>query len=141
MVDQPRFYLDVNIFIYWLGNHPKYSQTAREWIRKVEDSAKGEYVTSALTLYETLVIIGGLTGRNFKDKEFVSQVIAPINSIKKLRVEPLNSKDFQRAVELMAECNLDYEDALHMAVALRTGAKEMVSNDKDYDATTTKRTI
>ena len=141
MVDKAHFYLDVNIFVYWLGSHPKYSQIALEWIKKIETSPKGEYVTSALTLYETLVIIAGLTGKNLKDKTFIKQVITPINSLKNLTIEPLKSEDFRKAADLMNECKLDYEDALHLAVATRTGAHEIISNDKDFDATPIKRTM
>jgi predicted nucleic acid-binding protein len=141
MVDKSRYYLDVNIFVYWLGNHPKYGQTAREWIKKIETSPRGEYVTSALTLYETLVIMGGLTGKNLKDKNFVQQVINPITSIKGLTIESLKSEDFKKSIDLMNEYKLDYEDSLHLAVAIRTGAQEIISNDKDFDATQIKRTM
>jgi predicted nucleic acid-binding protein len=141
MVDKSRYYLDVNIFVYWLGNHPKYGQTAQEWIKKIETSQRGEYVTSALTLYETLVIMGSLTGKNLKDKNFVQQVINPITSIKGLLIESLKSDDFKKAAELMNEYKLDYEDSLHLAVAIRTGAKEIISNDKDFDNTQIKRTM
>jgi predicted nucleic acid-binding protein len=141
MVDKSRCYLDVNIFVYWLGNHPKYGQTAQEWIKKIETSQRGEYVTSALTLYETLVIMGGLTGKNLKDKNFVQQVITPITSIKGLTIESLKSEDFKKGAELMNEYKLDYEDSLHLAVAIRTGAQEIISNDKDFDNTQIKRTM
>ncbi len=141
MVDKSRYYLDVNIFVYWLGNHPKYGQAAREWIKKIETSQRGEYVTSALTLYETLVIMGGLTGKNLKDKNFVQQVINPITSIKGLTIESLKVEDFKKGAELMNEHKLDYEDSLHLAVAIRTGAQEIISNDKDFDNTQIKRTM
>jgi uncharacterized protein len=141
MVDKSRFYVDVNVFVYWLGNHPKYGQVALEWIKKMETSPRGEYVTSALTLYETIVIIGGLTGKNLKDKNFVQQVINPITSIKGLVIEPLRSEDFKKAADFMNECKLDYEDSLHLAVAIRTGAKEIISNDKDFEHTQIKRTM
>ena len=36
---------------------------------------------------------------------------------------------------------LDYEDSLHLAVAQRVGAQEIVSNDKDFDRTEIKRTM
>jgi predicted nucleic acid-binding protein len=42
---------------------------------------------------------------------------------------------------LMNECKLDYEDSLHLAVAIRSGAKEIISNDKDFDSTQIKRTM
>ena len=141
MVDKSRYYLDVNVFVYWLGNHPKYGQTAREWIKKIETSQRKEYVTSALTLYETLVIMGGLTGKNLKDKNFVQQVINPITSIKRLTIESLKSEDFKKGVDLMNEYKLDYEDSLHLAVAIRTGAQEIISNDKDFEATQIKTTM
>ena len=141
MVDKSRYYVDVNVFVYWLGNHPKYGQIAMEYIKKMETSPRGEYVTSALTLYETLVIISGLTGKNLKDMNFVQQVINPLNSIKGLVIESLRSEDFKKASDLMNECKLDYEDSLHLAVATRTGAQEIISNDKDFDATQIKRTM
>ena len=141
MVDKSRLYVDVNVFVYWLGNHPKYGQVALELIKKMETSPRGEYVTSALTLYETLVIIGGLTGKSLKDEIFVQQVINPITSIKGLVIESLRSEDFKKASDLMNECKLDYEDSLHLAVAIRTGAQEIISNDKDFDTTQIKRAM
>ena len=141
MVDKSRYYVDVNVFVYWLGNHPIYGQVALDWIKKMEVSPRGEYISSALTLYETLVIIGGLTGKNLKDKDFVQQVINPITRIKGLVIESLRSEDFKEALDLMNECKLDYEDSLHLTVAIRTGAQEIISNDKDFDHTQIKRTM
>ena len=141
MVDKSRYYLDVNVLVYWLGNHPKYGQTAREWIKKIETSQRGEYVTSALTLYETLVIMGGLTDKNLEDKNFVQQVINPITCIKGLTIESLKVEDFKKGADLMNEYKLDYEDSLHLAVAIRIGARQIISNDKDFDATQIKRTM
>ncbi len=140
MVEKPR-YIDVNIFVYWLGNHPKYTQIAKKWIKKIEDSKRGEYVTSSLTIYETLVILGGLTGKNLKDKTLVNQIVTPITSIKGLTIEPLKSEDFIKAMDLMNQCKLDYEDCLHLAAATRMGAQEIISNDADFDAAQIKRTM
>jgi uncharacterized protein len=140
MVDKSR-YVDVNIFVYWLGNHPKYAQTAQGWIKKIEASCRGEYFTSSLTLYETLVILAGLTGRNLNDKEFVSKVISPIIRIKNLTIEPLKPEDYTKAITLMTECRIDYEDSLHLATALRIGAQEIISNDKDFKTTPIKGTM
>jgi predicted nucleic acid-binding protein len=140
MVD-PKRYVDINIFVYWLGNHPKFGETAYNWIKKIETSPRGEYVTSSLTLYEALVIIAGLTGKNFKDKTFTEKVVNSITGIKGLIIEPLRPKDFTQAVDLMNDCKLDYEDSIHLAVAIRTGTQEIVTNDKDFDTTLIKRTI
>jgi predicted nucleic acid-binding protein len=139
-VDQKR-YVDINIFVYWLGNHPKFGETAYKWIKEIENSSRGEYVTSSLTIYETLVIIAGLTGKNLKDKTFTEKVVNSITHIRGLTIEPLKPEDFTKAVDLMNDCKLDYEDSIHLAVAIRTGAQEIVSNDKDFDTTLIKRTM
>lgn len=140
MVENPR-YVDVNVFVYWLGNHPEYAQTAKKWIREIESSQRGDYVTSTLTLYETLVILGGLTGKNLKDKNFVNQILNAFTSIKPLKMEPLKIEDYRKAADLMSECGLDFEDSLHLAVAMRIKAQEIISNDKDFDTTQIRRTM
>ena len=136
---EDKSYVDINIFIYWLGRHPKLGETAYEWIKKIEESKRKRYVTSTLTLYEALVIIAGLTGKSLKDKAFVERVISSLTVLKGLSLEPLKLEDFIQASELMEEYNIDYEDSLHLSVALRIGAKEVISNDKDFDKTPLKR--
>ena len=140
MVDPTR-YIDVNIFVYWLGNHPNCAQVAKNWIQKIEESQRGKYVTSSLTLYETTVILAGLTGKNLKDKTFITQVITSITVLKSLTIEPLKPEDYKKAAEIMDRWELDYEDSLHAAVAERVGAQEIVSNDKDFDKTELKRVM
>jgi len=140
MVESTR-YVDVNIFVYWLGNHPVYFQAAQNWIKEIEGSHRGDYITSTLTLYETTVILCGLSGKNLKDKKFVSQIINAFTQLKKLRIEPLRVEDYQNAADMMNEFNLDYEDSLHLAVAMRTKVQEIISNDKDFDTVNIKRLI
>jgi predicted nucleic acid-binding protein len=140
MVDQKR-YVDVNIFVYWLGNHPKFGETAHKWIKQIENSTRGKYLTSSLTIYETLVIMAGLTGKNLKEKNLAEKVVNALTNIKNLVIEPLKLEDFTKALELMNDCEIDYEDAIHLAIATRTGAQEIVTNDKNFDATPIKRTI
>ena len=134
-------YVDINVFVYWLGSHPSLGKTAYEWIKKIEDAPRGRYVTSTLTLYETLVIIAGLTGRSLKHIPLVEDVIGSITSLKGLMIDQLRTADFFQAVDLMKEYSLDYEDSLHLATALRTRAKKIISNDKDFDETPLARTF
>ncbi|MBS7650725.1 type II toxin-antitoxin system VapC family toxin [Candidatus Bathyarchaeota archaeon] len=132
-------YVDINVFIYWLGNHPEFGETSYRWIEKIEKSSPGKYVTSALTLYETIVVIAGLTGGSLKDNIFVMRLIEPITSLKGLVIEPLRLEDLTRGVNLMREYRLDYEDSLHLATALRKNVKEIISNDRDFDKTNLSR--
>ena len=138
MVGRPR-YVDINVFVYWLGKHPEFGEAAYGWVRRIEGSPRGEFVTSSLTVYETLVIVAGLMGKSLRDRGFVEAVVNSVTRIKGLVIEPLRSEDFARAVDLMKECGLDFEDAVHLAVAMRVGAREIVSNDGDFDAAPIKR--
>ena len=138
MVD-PEGYIDVNVFIYWLGNHPVFGQTAYKWVKKVEEASRGKYVTSALTLYQTLVIIAGLADENLRDEKLVGEIVGSIISLPGLTITPLTVEDLTQATKLMKEYGLDYEDALHLAAALRNKAKEIISNDEDFDKTPVKR--
>jgi predicted nucleic acid-binding protein len=140
MVVQP-VYVDANIFVYWLGDHPDFGKTAYDWVRKIEDSSRGEYITSSLTVYETLVVMAGLTGKTLKDSHFAGEVVKSISQLQGLRIEPLQAEDFAESTELMSSCQLDFEDALHLAVALRVKAKLIVTNDKDFDKTPIEGTI
>ncbi|MGD0203480.1 MAG: type II toxin-antitoxin system VapC family toxin [Candidatus Bathyarchaeia archaeon] len=139
MVAEEKRYIDVNVFVYWLGSHPKFGETACKWIKNIESAPPGEYITSSLSLYETLVIVAGLTGKKLKDQVFTEQVIKAITGIKGLIIEPLNPEDFVRAVDIMNDYKLDYEDSIQLAVAIRTGAQEIISNDKDFKTAPIKR--
>jgi len=132
-------YLDANIFVYWLCKHPTFGEVARGWIKSVEEARKGKYATSTLTIYQTLVIIAGLTGRNLKDQRLVEEIIRSITDLAGLTIIPLTQKDLTQAANLMKEYELDYEDALHLSAALKSRAKEIISNDQDFDKTPLKR--
>jgi predicted nucleic acid-binding protein len=131
-------YIDTNIFIYWLGNHPVFGEKAYQWVKRVEEASRGKYATSALTIYQTLVVVAGLTNKNLKD-QLVEDIVNAITSLRGLTVIPLTQKDIIQAISLMREYRLDYEDALHLATALRSKAKEIISNDQDFDRTPLKR--
>jgi len=140
MVEQP-LYVDVNVFVYWLGNHPQFGNMAYRWIKQMENSSFGEYVTSSLTIYETLVIIAGLSGKTLGDKIFTQEVVNALTHINGLKIEPLGHKDFLDAIQNMKDYKLDYEDSIHFSVATRLNAKNIISNDSDFDSTPIKRLI
>ena len=86
-----------------------------------------------------MVIIAGLTGKNLKDQELVEEVVNSVEGLSGLRIMPLTVEDLTEAAKLMKEHSLDYEDAIHLASALRSRAKEIISNDEDFDRTPLKR--
>ncbi|MEM3385361.1 MAG: type II toxin-antitoxin system VapC family toxin [Nitrososphaeria archaeon] len=85
------------------------------------------------------MIIAGLTGKNLKDKGLVESLIDSITGLLGLQIVPLTVEDFSEAKNLMGEYGLDFEDALHLASALRYNLKEIISNDLDFDQTPLKR--
>ena len=135
----PEGYIDVNVFVYWLGGHPVYGKMSYEWIKKFEVSSRGKYVTSTLTLYQTIIIVAGLAGKGLNDVNLVESVVSAIGNLPGLEIIPFNFKDIEKALALMKDYNLDYEDALHLAIAIKCGVKEIISNDKDFDRTLLKR--
>jgi len=137
-VVEKRQYIDVNIFIYWLGGHPQYGEKAKKWIENIEKK-RGEFITSTLTLYETLIIMAGLTGKTLSDKEFVNDIITSLTSLKNLRFIPLEKEDYTKAIEYINKFKLDLEDAIHYTIAKRSHANTIISNDKDYDKTDIQR--
>ena len=138
MVD-PESYVDINIFVYWLGNHPTYGKQAHQWIKKIEEAPRGKYATFSLALYQTLVIMAGLTGKNLKDQKLIEEITHSITGLPSLTIIPLTEKDIIQATSLMKEYRLDYEDAIHLAAALKSKANEIISNDQDFDKTPLKR--
>jgi predicted nucleic acid-binding protein len=136
---QAKRYVDVNVFVYWLSNNPVFGEAARNWIKKIESSPLGEYATSSLSLYEAHISLAGLADKPLKDLSFTENVIKAISDIRVLVIEPLKPEDYIAAMDLMDEYRLDYEDSLHLAVAIRIGANEIVSNDKHFNATKLKR--
>lgn len=132
-------YVDVNVFVYWLGGHPAFGGPAHSLLKKIESAPRGRYVTSSLTLYQALVIVAGLTGRSLKDRPLVEEVVGAMTSLPGLAILPLTAEDAFKAISLMEEYDLDYEDSLHLATALRSGAKEMISDDQDFDGAPLRR--
>jgi predicted nucleic acid-binding protein len=140
-VETTRYYVDVNIFVYWLSKHPLFGDTAYGWIQKITNASPREYVTSSLAIYQAVYVLAGLAGTNLRNKLFVQQITTYLTQIKNLTIESLKPEDLTNAAELMNANKLDYEDALHLAVAKRTGVMEIITNDRRFNAANIKRTF
>jgi len=125
-------YVDVNVFVYWLGDDPDFGEQATSIIRRIENGERA--LTSSVTLWLTHILLRELA-EDYSEKEF----IARLKRLFFLQIEPLLIQDYEKAVELMPTYNLDLEDALHLATAQRKGIKEIYSNDTDFDRTPIKR--
>ncbi len=54
---------------------------------------------------------------------------------------PLELEDYLDARRAMDMHAIDFEDAIHLAVAMRMGASGIVTNDRDFDRTPVIRTF
>lgn len=108
-------------------------------LRELSYPPPGKYSTSTLTLYEVIVILAGLTKRSLEDEAFIKEVIDAIINLRGLTIIPLEPAELINAVQLVSEYKIDYEDAIHLAAALKVNAMKMISNDLDFDKTPLKR--
>jgi predicted nucleic acid-binding protein len=107
--------------------------------KKIAENSSVEYVTSILTVYEVLCVLAGLASKNLKNRSFVEQITGAITQLRGLTIEPLKPDDLIAATELLNRNKLDYENALHLAVAIRVGAQKIITNDKNFDTTNMPR--
>jgi len=127
-------YVDVNVFVYWLSDHPLFGERATNIIERIE---KGERsTTSALTIWLLHVIL-----EEEAEDYSLGKLLQRIGDLKYLRVEPLTSEDFVIASKNEDNYSMDLEDALHFSVCERLGIREIYSNDDDFDRTPLKRTF
>ncbi len=122
-------YIDVNVFVYWLGDDPVFGDEATDIVERVE---KGERTaTSSLTPWLTHIALVNEAARNYSEKKLMEK----FRELPFLRVEPLTLSDYERAVGSMHRYGLDLEDSLHFSVAERLRIKEIYTNDKDFEKT------
>ncbi|MGQ4833803.1 MAG: type II toxin-antitoxin system VapC family toxin [Candidatus Asgardarchaeia archaeon] len=126
-------YVDVNVFVYWLSAHPKFGITAKKWIHAISESTPGMFLTSAISIYETTVVLAGLTNRTLKDTQLIDTILSAFSKLNGLEIIPISKETLFEAYNIMKELSLDFEDAIHLSVAIKEKADEIVSNDKDFD--------
>ncbi len=124
-------YVDVNVFVYWLGDDAAFGDEATAIVKRIESGERA--VTSAITPWLIHVVLRGL-GRGYDEEKMVAR----LGELGFLRMEPLVWADYQTALKAMDANRLDFEDALHLGVAQRLGIQEIYSNDGDFSKTTVR---
>lgn len=119
-------YVDVNVIVYWLTDHPKHGDVATRIMERIESYEKA--VTSSLTPWLVSVILSRET-ENFDEKVLIERLA----EIRNLKIAPLKMDTYHRAVELIPKYKLDLEDSIHLATALEYNAEAIYSNDSDFD--------
>lgn len=125
-------YVDVNVVVYWLGDHPEHGEVATRIMERIEGSEKA--VTSSLTLWLVSVVLKR-EAESFDERVLMERLA----EIRNLKIAPLRMSTYQEAAELMSRYQLDLEDSIHLATALEYGADAIYSNDSDFDRCPLKR--
>ena len=119
-----KVYLDTNVLIYLIENHPSYRDKIVALIAEL-DELNCEIITSELTLAECLV-------KPFaqNDKQSQDIYIASIKSSEFLTVKPVTRKVITEAARLRAAFKNKLPDSIHLATAFGTGCDTFIGNDK-----------
>lgn len=120
-------YLDANVFIApVLYSGPK-ADAATEILRQVQAGEEPAF-TCALTIEEITHVVQNHAGREAGMRAGKAALALP-----NLSVVPVSADDVRAALGLMETiAKLAPRDAIHAAIALRHGAKELVSDDAGF---------
>lgn len=118
-------FIDSNIFIYVVTNHPRFGATATRILKRVEE---GEEATiSTLTLCEVAWVFEAMDRQGD-----IKPTLEKILSYSTLRIEPFDSDDLIVGANLMATERLDFNDAVNVALMERLGIDEVYTNDEKH---------
>ncbi|MCX6655609.1 MAG: type II toxin-antitoxin system VapC family toxin [Candidatus Bathyarchaeota archaeon] len=118
-------FVDSNIFIYVATDHPKFGQTSKNILKRIEEGE--EAITSTLTLCEVAWVFEAM-GRQGDIKPTLEKML----SYSVLHVEPFDTDDLIVGANLMATHRLDFNDAVNVAIMERLGINEAYTNDEKH---------
>ncbi|MBS7622323.1 type II toxin-antitoxin system VapC family toxin [Candidatus Bathyarchaeota archaeon] len=115
-------FIDTNLFIYAITAHPRFGETARRILERVE--ADEAAATSTLVLCEVAWVLEAM-GRRGEIKPTLEKIL----SYKSLKVIGFDESDILMGANNMVAHNTDFNDGLNVAIMLRSGITEVYSND------------
>ena len=118
-------FVDTNIFIYALSDHPRLGQTSRSILQRIEDGE--EAITSTLVLCEVAWVLEA-RGRQGDIKEALEKILSYVT----IKVAPVQADDLLVGATYMAQYGLDFNDAVNLAIIERTGATKVYTNDRKH---------
>ncbi len=118
-------FVDTNIFVYAITSHPKFGETAKSILEKIERGEKA--LTSLLVLLEVSWVLEAMGKQGY-----IKSTLDKISSYNSLEVEEVSLEDLQVGATLMAQHEIDINDGINLAIMEREGIKEVYSNDKKH---------
>lgn len=115
-------FVDANIFIYAATGHPRFGETARGILERIEGGE--EAVTSTLVLCEVAWVLEAM-GRQGDIKPTLEKIL----SYGDLEVAGFDEDDLLVGANNMAVYHVDFNDGVNAAIMGRLGVTEAYSND------------
>jgi len=120
-------FVDANVFLYTLIGSPKRDfDTSKAILKRVEE---GEEAITSLAVIQEVVDWLEYNGR----KKEAGVFLAAVNSYTKMKKVSNRWRDFPRAYAEAEKEDIDFVDALTLAVMRREKIAEVYSKDKDFD--------
>ena len=118
-------FVDTNIFIYALTAHPRFGQTAKRVLERIENGE--EATTSTLVLCEIAWVLEAM-GK----QDEIEATLQKICSYKALNTLEISTDDLLIGANNMAAYNVDFNDGVNIALMTRSGISEAYSNDQKH---------
>lgn len=118
-------FLDTNIFIYALSDHPGLGETSRRILQRIEEGE--EALTSTLVLCEVAWV---LEARGAQGD--IKAALEKILSYRSVQVIPVEADDLLVGAAYMAQYGLDFNDAVNLAIVERCRVTKVYTNDKRH---------
>lgn len=144
-----RVFVDVNIWLYDISNHPTFGGSCKAFLQRIAGGDLGGFV-SVEVLNELLhrLVIGEVARRQELKLQAVGiylkrnpqilgkldayNAVASVVALPNLRILEVLPGDFAQARAIMQQYHLLSNDALHAAVMQRNGLNILASKDADF---------
>ena len=118
-------FVDTNIFIYSITNHPQFGETAKQILMRIE---QGETtVTSTLVLCEIAWVLEAM-GKQSDIKPTIEKIL----SHKNLEIIGFDQDDILLGANNMRLYGVDFNDGINIAIMTGIEAYETYSNDHKH---------
>lgn len=118
-------FIDTNIFIYSVTNHPRFGKIARKILTRLERGE--ECITSTIVLCEVAWVLEAMGKQSY-----VKPTLEKILSYDDLSVLTFDSDDLLVGSNNMITYGIDFNDAVNVSVMSKVGTNQVYSNDRKH---------
>ncbi len=118
-------FVDTNIFIYSITDHPKFGETAKKILKRIEHDEQA--ATSTLVLCEVAWVLEAMGKQNL-----IKPTLEKILSYRNLEITGFDQDDLLLGASYMHLHGIDSNDALNLAIMTKTHICEIYSNDHKH---------